>query len=518
MTTSSNTFLRYLAILPVIVLLGITAGCTLGPDFQRPSPPDLSRYTPDPLPEKTPSAPVPGGMEQRFSSREELPADWWQLFRSRQLDQLIRQALQHNQTLAATQASLRQARENLIGRSGREDWPQLDANLNAGRQRVSAATTGQPGGSTYNLFNASVSVVYQFDLFGSGRRDIEALQAQVDYQRYQLEASYLSLSANIVTAVVQEASLREQIRTLEEIISLQERQLGLVQRQVELGGAARSDLLVQQTQLAQTRAELPPLEKSLDGLRNQLAVYLGAFPSETQLPSFDLQDLQLPENLPLSLPSQLVRQRPDILAAEQLLHQASARVGVATANLYPQLTLSAALGSQSRQFGDLLDSNSTVWTLGAGLLQPVFHGGELEAARRSAQAGYSLAIAQYRETLLQAFRNVADVLQALQADARILRAQADAAGAAGDSLQLIQQQYRYGAASSLQLLDAQRQFQQTRLALVRARAARLADTAALYQALGGGWWNRDEEASAATFSLPQDSAEFSVQDNRKAQP
>jgi NodT family efflux transporter outer membrane factor (OMF) lipoprotein len=265
-----------------------------------------------------------------------------------------------------------------------------------------------------------------------------------------------------------------------------------------MGGVARSDVLAQRAQVAQTRTGLPPLEKALAQTRNQLAVYSGKLPADALIPEFDLEKLHLPQELPLSIPSMLVRQRPDILASEGLLHAAGAQVGVATANLYPQITLNASMGTQAARIQDLFSPGSSIWSLGAGLVQPIFRGGELTARRRAAIASFDQAAAQYRGVVLQAFQNVADVLQALEADARALQAQVDAEAAARDSLELTQQQFQFGATSYLALLNAQRQHQQTRISLVQAQAARLADTAALFQAMGGGWWNREESSSPAT--------------------
>jgi len=485
--------LTFFAIAMVQVLL---TGCTVGPDFHRPDPPNISTYNVDPLSDYTVASPGVGGDKQHFILQQEIPARWWELFQNPNLDRLIRKALQNSPTLAAAQATLRQARETYQARSGIEYFPSVDANLSGSRQKVSGTTTGQMGSAGYefSLFNASVSVSYALDLFGGGRRELEDLQSQIDYQRHQLTASTLALTANIVTAAIRDASLREQLKTTREIIYLQEQQAALVKRHVQLGGAARSDLLAQQAQLAQTRTKLPPLEKDLIRNRNLLAIYSGAFPSAADLPEFDLQEFQLPRDLPLSIPSTLVHQRPDILAAEALLHVATARVGVATANLYPQVTLSAGLGSQSNRVADLFGGGTSFWNLGTGLLQPIFHGGQLTAERRVAVAAYDLAAARYRETVLQAFQNVADVLQALDSDARTLAAMVDADAAASDSLELTQKQYQYGAVSSLALLDAQWRYQQARLGLADARAIRFADTAALFQALGGGWWNRDGDS------------------------
>jgi NodT family efflux transporter outer membrane factor (OMF) lipoprotein len=296
---------------------------------------------------------------------------------------------------------------------------------------------------------------------------------------------------------VKDASLRAQIEAMKDIIEAQEKQLNIVEEQFHLGGASRSDVLAQRAQLAQTQALLPPLEKQLAQARHQLAVLAGKLPSEAALPEFDLDDFQLPEELPVSLPSLLVRQRPDIRAAEETLHAASAQVGVSTANLYPQITLTGSFGLQAGTVGDLFNSGAAIWSFGAGLLQPIFHGGELTAKRRAAIAVYDQAAAQYRDTVLQAFQSVADVLRALAGDASTLKAQAEAAAAARDTLDLTDKQFQLGAVSYLSLLNAERQYEQARLALVQAQAARFADTAALYQALGGGWWNRGPQAEAA---------------------
>lgn len=476
------------------------AGCAAGPDFRRPAAPAVSSYTAGALPAETAAAPVAGGAAQRFAPGERIPAEWWALFRSEPLDRLIRQALADSPTLAAAQAALRQAEENRRAQFG-VLLPRVDGSASASRQKISGASFGQQGLdlSAFTLYNASVSVSYALDLFGGTRRELEALQAQVDYQRFQLEAAWLTLTANLVTTAIQEGALRAQIAATRDIVAAEEQQLDLVERQFRLGGAARPDVLAQQAQLAQTRATLPGLEKQLAQARHRLAVLAGRFPGEAgTVPEFDLDGLELPRELPVSLPSAVVRQRPDIRAAEEVLHAASALVGVATANLYPQVTLTGSLGTETTRFRDLFGAGTSVWTLGAGLLQPLFHGGELTARRRAAIAAYDQARAQYRDTVLQAFLGVADVLRALEMDAQTLAAQADAEAAARASLELAREQFRLGGVSYLTLLNAERQHQQARIALVQARAARFADTAALFQALGGGWWDRTPAAVAAT--------------------
>ncbi|MGE5240153.1 MAG: efflux transporter outer membrane subunit [Bacteroidota bacterium] len=494
------------------------AGCAVGPDFRQPEAPDTKSYTRAALPQETAATPGTGGAAQRFVSEQDIPAQWWTLFQSQALDQLIRQALQDSPTLAAAQATLRQSQENLRAQYGAALSPGVDASLSATRQRISGAAFG-PGGKAnlFNLYNASVKVSYALDLFGGARRELESLRSQVDYQQFQLEGAYLTLTANIVTTAVKEASLRAQMQATHDIVALQERQLEVVQNQFELGAVARSDVLAQQAQVAQTRATLPPLEKELALTRHQLAVLAGKLPSEAELPEFGLDDLQLPQELPLSLPSSLVRQRPDIRASEALLHQASAQVGVATANLYPQFTLSASYGVESNKSRDLFNGNApSIWNLGANLLQPLFHGGELKHKRRAAVAAYDQAAALYRETVLQAFQNVADALRALDTDARALKAQAEAETAARDALELTREQFQLGAVSYLSLLNAERQHQQARVSLAQAQATRYADTAALFQALGGGWWNRSgatgAEATAATDnSRPDDNSKKSTE-------
>jgi len=473
----------------------VLAGCAVGPDFHTPEAPAATAYTASAMPPETAASPGPGGTAQRLVPEQEIPAQWWTLFHSTALDQLVRQALADNPTLTAAQATLRQSQESLRALVGSALFPSVDANVSISRQKISGAAFGQPESqfSPFTLYNASVSVSYALDLFGGARRELEALQSQVDFQRFQLEGAYLTLTSNVVTTAVKEASLRAQIRATLEIVAALEKQLDLVERQFQLGGVARSDVLTQRVQLAQTRATLPPLEKELALTRHQLAVLAGRLPGEAAaLPEFDLDGLELPQQLPVSLPSSLVRQRPDVRASESLLHAASAQVGVATANLYPRLTLSGSYGSEAVKPGSLFSGGTEVWSLGAGLLQPLFHGGELSAKRRAAVAAYDQAAAQYRATVLLAFQNVADVLRALEADARTLQAQADAEAAAHDTLDLTQKQFQLGAVSYLLLLNAERQYQQSRISLVQAQAVRFADTAALFQALGGGWWNREK--------------------------
>ncbi len=470
------------------------SGCALvGPDYQAPAAPQAARYTEAPLAPQTASAAAAAGAAQRYAPGADIPADWWELFRSEALGKLVRMAIAGSPTLDAARAALVQAQENLKAEYS-VLYPGADLSAGAARQRVSGAASGQPNGhgSVYTLYNASVNVSYAIDVAGGARRGLEALLAQIDYQKLQLEAAYLALAGNVVTAAVQEASLRAQIRATGEVARTQEEILGVVERQFELGAVSRAEVLAQRAQLAQTRTALPPLEKALAQTRNALAALVGRFPAGAELPESELARMQLPQELPLSLPSELARQRPDIRAAAALLHRASAEIGVATAAQYPRLTLSAAYGSAAARPAELFGGPAAMWSLGAGLLQPVFHAGKLEAERRAAVAAYEQALAQYRQTVIGGLRNVADVLEALKGDADLLKAQAEAEASARESLALARAQFELGGTSYLALLNAERQAQQAQIGLVQAQAARYADTAALYQALGGGWWHRGE--------------------------
>ncbi len=489
--------LRFGAFAITALVCGALSGCMVGPDYKRPETPNPTGYTAAPMPDKTAASPVTGGEAQHFVNGRDIPAQWWSLFQSEPLDNLVRRAFADSPTLSAARARLREAEENLRAGEGAL-FPFVDASASATREKLSGAEFGTPGNNFHlTLYNASVNVSYALDIFGGTRRGIEALQSMVDYQRYQLEGSYLTITSNIVTSAVQEASLRAQIRASQEILAAEEKQLEIIEQQYNLGGISLSDVLAQRTQVAQTRTTLPPLMKQLDQTRHRIAVLTGGLPAEAgTAPEFDLDGLRMPQELPVSLPSSLARQRPDIRASEELLHAASAQVGVATADLYPKITLTGSYGSETNKLRKLFGNETSIWSLGADLLQPIFHGGQLNAKRRAAVAAYDQAAAQYRETVLLAFQDVADVLRALDADANTLRAQADAEAAARNTLELTQAQFRLGAVSYLSLLNAQQRYQQARIGLVQAQAARFADTAALFQALGGGWWNRAGEGAA----------------------
>ncbi len=485
---SISLFVHFLTTLACVILYG----CAVGPDFLSPRKTPLAPEPIITLSEETVSYHVPGGEAQRFHQDRDIPAEWWTLFRSEPLDFLIREALSASPTIEAAEAALRQAAENRRARFG-SLFPSLNADFSATRRKITGGTFGQPDypGSIYSLHNASVQVSYTLDLFGGVRRSLEDLDAKIEFERFQLEAARLALAANIVTSAVREASVRERIQATREIIAADEKILDLVRKKSEIGSASLSDVLSQEAQLAVDRALLPALEKGLSETRHLLALLVGKRPDEADgLPEFTFSGLELPRDLPVSLSSELVRQRPDVRAAEEILRSANALVGVATADLFPNITLSGAYGSEATRLSDLFTAGTNVWNLGAGVLQPLFRGGELAARRRAAIAARDQAAAQYRETVLAAFQDVADCLRALEFDAKGLAARADAERTAGEALDLTRKRVEIGAADWISLLNAQRVHEQNRIALVEARAARLADSAALFQALGGGWWNR----------------------------
>lgn len=466
----------------------LSSGCTLGPDFQRPATPNVKTYTNKQTALQITSA---SNATQSLTLGKDIPGLWWTLFRSPPLNALIEQGLKHSPDLQAAQAALTEARENMAAKEG-SLFPALDASFNRTRQKTSGALFGNPGGggSLFTLYNASVQVSYTLDVFGAIRRQIEGLSAQADYQRFQLEASFLTLAGNIVTTAIQEAALRDQITATEAMINAQARQLDVIKQQAELGGAAQIAVLAQQSALEQTRTNLPVLQKQLAQIRHQLGLLVGNFPNNEPAAQFHLSDLNLPERLPLSLPAKLVEHRPDVRAQESVLHAASAQIGVVTASIFPDFTISASAGSIATKAGDLFIPGSYIWSAGANLLQPIFHGGEFTHKRRAAIAAYEQAAAQYKSTVLKAFQNVADTLKALEFDAAELSAQESAKQSAFETLELTQAQFQIGSVSYLELLNADRTYQQAQIGHIKAQATRIADTAALLQALGGGWWNR----------------------------
>jgi len=483
--------------------LTLLSACAVGPDFKVPSAPLNAGYTPETHPAATPAIGVAGGQSQRFENGRDIPGEWWAVFHSREIDGLIDQALQANASLQAAQAALWQAKENLYAQRGKL-FPTISANGSATREQFSPAEFGEAGSPfIFNLFQATVNVAYAPDVWGGQRRQVEAQAALADYQRFELEATYLTLTANVVTAAIADASLRGQIAATRDIIKVESDQLTVVQQQFNVGAATRTDVLTQQSEVATTQATLPPLEKQLEQERHTLLALIGRFPNQRLGDRLTLAALRLPRRLPLSLPSQLVEQRPDVRAAEAQLHQASAQIGVAIANRLPQFNLTADYGAAGSQLATLFSPSTIIWSAAASGTQTLFDGFTLLHQERAAKAAYAQSEAQYRNTVLQAFQNVADALRALQLDAATLKADDNALQAASATLGLARGQYRLGAIAYVTLLNSQRSYAQARLAVVQAQAARFADTAALFQALGGGWWNRvDVETSPLSPEEP----------------
>lgn len=486
-------------IFPLTLTAGLAilmAGCAVGPDFQRPAAPDATSYD-DQATLKTAGADDPHGAAQNVTPGDPLPLEWWKLFQSEALNRLITDALAHNPDLEAAEASLRAANEDLAAGEG-DLYPTLGGSFGGTRQKTSGSSNGGKfPGSIYNLYNASVNLSYGVDIFGGTRRAIEGLEATRDYQRFEFEAARLSLSANVVTTAIREASLRGQIAATQKLIDEQDKQVSIAKKQLDVGAITRLAFLALQSALAETRTTLPPLEKDLAQTRHALSVLVGQLPNQAPNGVFELGSLHLPESLPLTLPSQLVNQRPDIRAAEANLHAASAAIGVAEAARLPQLTLSADIGSVANKVGDLFSTGGGIWSLGGTLAQTIFDAGRLEHKEDAAWARFDAARALYRKTVLTAFQDVADTLRALDADAEALQAQTVAENTAAESLKLARTQYEVGAISYLALLDAENTEQKSRIALVQAEALRFADTAALFQALGGGWL-AEQQASKDT--------------------
>jgi NodT family efflux transporter outer membrane factor (OMF) lipoprotein len=479
----------------------LLSSCAVGPDFFAPKAPAVSGYTPEKQAAATASTDVAGGEAQRFVMGKDIPGQWWTLFHSPALNELIVEALKSNPTLDAAQASLRQAQENVAAQRG-VLFPSLSASLSTTRQKISGAAQNNPHfSSIFTFTNGSLNISYALDIFGGARRELESTEAQERYQRFQLEAAYLTLTSNVVGAAIQEASLRAQIGATQDIIRAEREQLAVLRRQLNLGGTSRAAVLAQEATLSATEATLPTLEKALAQQRILLTALAGRFPSQEVTQTFDLARLHLPEDLPLSLPSRLVEQRPDIQAAEAQLHSASAQVGVATAAMLPQISLSASYGNSVTDASKLFDGPG-IWSIGAGLVQPLFKGGQLLHEKRAAEAAFEAAAAQYKSTVIAAFQNVADALRALQSDAAALAAQVAAERSAQDNLTISRSQYRDGAINYSTLLNAETTYQLAHINRVTAQATRFADTAALFQALGGGWWNRADVAEDGAQAAP----------------
>ena len=479
------------------LLLGLViAGCAVGPNFKKPAEPNVTGYTATPLPAATSSTPgASGGDAQRFVQGLDIPGQWWTLFHSQPLNDLIQRALTNSPDLAAARAALAAAHENVLAQNG-SYYPTAGASFSASRQKTSSEIAPVPNANDFyfDLFTPEVSVCYVPDVFGLNRRTVESLKAQESQARFALVAADVTLSANIVVAAIQEASLRAQIDASRRLIAINNNMLQLLREQYARGAATRAAVAAQESQLAQSEAALPPLLNELAQNHDLLAALSGGFPDENLHEKFELADLQLPRELPVTLPSQLIEQRPDVRQAEDNYHSACALVGVATAHRLPNITLNADAGTMALTAGKIFAGGSGFWDIGAGVTQPIFEGGTLMHQQRAARDTYNLAADQYRSTVITAFQNVADTLNALQHDADTLKAAANAANAARVALELTRRQLETGNAGYLDVLNAEQTYQQAMTSLIQAQANRYSDTAALFQALGGGWWNRTDLA------------------------
>jgi NodT family efflux transporter outer membrane factor (OMF) lipoprotein len=505
----------------IILLVGaatLSAGCAVGPRYHRPEPPANAGYAPAPLPETSAAAPVHGGEAQRLINDRDIPFEWWKLFQSPALNALVERSFKANPTIASAQAALAQAQELVYAQQG-YFFPTVAANYDFERQKIAGNLTldnapGVQGNGDnllppvqdlnsyphtrplfYNMHTAEVTVGFVPDVFGANRRQVESLAAQRDVQRFALEATYITLASNVVAAAIQEASLRAQIAATRQIIAAEEKSLQILRDQFRLGFAMRIDVAAQEAALGQAKMLLPPLQRQFEQTRDLIRALVGNLPNQDVAETFELDALQLPPELPLSLPAKLIEQRPDVRAAEAQLHAANAQVGVAVAAMLPQFSISGNVGGNADQFAWMFRSGGPFWTMVGGVTQPLFEGGTLLHKERAAKAALRQAAAQYQTTVITAYQNVADTLHASISDADALAADVDAENSSKVTYDLTRRQLEAGYANYLALLSAETAYNQVLLTRIQAQATRYGDTIALFQALGGGWWNRKEVAA-----------------------
>src|SRR5271166_5323606 len=493
-------------------LTAMTCGCAVGPRWRAPQVPANAGYAPVPLPETSASAPVHGGEAQHLAAGKDISFEWWELFQSPALNALIEKAFKANPSIAAGQASLRQAQELVYAQQG-FFYPAVGTTLQAERHKVSgntnsSSTIGVQGNgvnllpiledpyhephnlpSYYTFYTAELTVGFAPDVLGGNRRQVESLAAQRDAQRFALEATYITLACNVVAAAIQEASLHAQIRATQDIIEANEKSLQILRDQFRSGYAMRIDVAAQEAALAQARTTLPPLLNQLEQTRDLMRALVGKLPNE-QDPVFELDTLQLPPEVPLSLPAKIIEQRPDVRAAEAQLHAASAAVGAAVAAMLPQFSISGQYGGNATQIPWMFRHGGPFWSLYGDATQPLFQGGTLLHQERAAKQALKQAAAQYQSTVIAAYQNVADTLHVSLSDADTLAADVEAEASAKVTYELTRRQMEIGYVDTLTLLNAETAYQQTLLTRVQAQATRYGDTVALFQALGGGWWNR----------------------------
>lgn len=512
LTVNARTFICAM-LLPLLLAL---AGCAAGPDFQRPDAPAAVSYAPQSMLKATADARVPDGEAQQFNAAKDIPFDWWTLFQSAQINSLIARAFKANPTIESAQAALRQAQQYTIAQEG-YFYPAVGASYSPTRTKLAGnmggnspgvqgngkviQTYSNPAGPApfnapvyYNFHVAQLTVGYVPDVFGANRRQLEVFKAQEDAQRLQLEATYITLASNVVAAALQEASLRAQIAGLQKVAGINKENLEILRNQLKLGFVAEIDVAAQESALAQADQALVPLKNQLEQTRNLIRALAGNLPNEDVPETFELSSLHLPLELPLSLPSRLVEQRPDVRAAEEQFHAASARVGVAVASRLPQFMITGAVGGMASTPDWMFRSGGGFFNLIGNLSQILFDGGTLKAQERAAREALVQAGADYRAAVITAFQNVADTLHTIQSDADALKAAAASEQATQKVLDITRKQYELGQVSYQVLLAAEQGHLMTTLTLIQAQTNRLGDTAALYQALGGGWWNRPAAA------------------------
>ena len=500
-----------------LCVLMALCGCAAGPDFKRPAAPTATAYTAPAATQETASAPVPKGEAQQFVPAQDIPAAWWTLFQSPKIDALIKRAFKTNPDIEAAQAALHQAQEYTAAQQG-FFYPTVSASYSPSRNKLAGNMGGNSpgqqgngssiwtytnpagpkynGAAYYNFHVAQLTVGYAPDIFGLNRRQVESAQAQVEMQQMQLEATYITLASNVVAAAIQEASLRAQIEAQLKIVGMNRQALEVVRNQLKLGYVTEMEVTQQEMTSALAQQALVPLQLQLEQTRDLLRVLAGNTPDQDIDEEFTLESLQLPQKLPLSLPSKLVEQRPDVRIAEAQLHYASAQYGVAIANTLPQFAITGAIGGMASSPTWMFKNGGGFFDLTGNVAQTIFDGGTLRAKSRAAQQGLAQAGAQYRGVVMSALQNVADALYVIQSDAQALKAASVAAEAASKMGDLTRTQYEAGSVDFQTLLVAQQNEQLAIINLVQAQTNRLGDTAALFQALGGGWWNRDAKETA----------------------
>ena len=507
----------------LVACAALISSCAVGPRYDKPAAPVNAEYAPTPLPLSSASTPIHGGEEQQLISGRDIPFEWWELFQSAPLNSLVVKALAANPTITAAQAALAQAQELVYAQRGLY-LPSVAAVYQAERHKIPGNLTNdnapgvQGNGDNlsaplqdpnnypytaplyYTFQTAELTVGFVPDVFGGNRRQVESLAAQTDAQRFALEATYITLASNVVAAAIQEASLRAQIDATRQIIAANQTSLRILRDQFRLGLAMRIDVAAQETALAQAMATLPPLEKQFEQTRDLIRALVGNLPSEDVPETFELEALQLPRELPLSLPARIIEQRPDVRAAESQLHAANAEVGVAVAAMFPQFSITASGGGNADQFAWMFRHGGPFWNLVGNVTQPIFQGGTLLHRKRAATEALKQAAAQYQSTVIAAYQNVADTLHATLSDAETLAALVAAETAAKVTYDLTRRQLEVGYVNYLAVLGAQVAYQQALLSRVQAQANRYGDTVALFQALGGGWWNRGGPKAAAGAS------------------